>query len=292
MTNTHEIPNLSSSQHTQVTAAFATDATETDTRFEHSYQQLSSCTGHPDNERCDEKQYSCCNMKDDSMTMPKGYQDDDKSSRQPGDIRNYLSPPSASNKSTPRRRRVITSDSEEEDDIGGGEPAITNQTAIMSTGRVENATTRSPAVAPTNHPVHHVSSDDDRMYIGGTRNPRLNATQQQSVREKRETSPLTTRAMTKKVSSKDAPSNVTGRARAKRSRSYRYVGEASETSTDDGQTSDYSNDCIETDTNGVDLYCQAVSSLRNANNARNQLRAATTNCRVCAKFAAFLQHFL
>jgi hypothetical protein len=46
------------------------------------------------------------------------------------------------------------------------------------------------------------------------------------------------------------------------------------------------------DTHGADLYRQAMASCRNANAARTQLRAETTDCRVCAKFAAYLQHFL
>ena len=224
-----------------------------------------------------------------ATTMSKGQQDDEKENHVPGDIRHYLSPPPTNNNATPRRRRVITSDSEVD---GGGGPAISiQQPAPVDSNRA--ASPRSPAAAPNSPPVHHVSSDSDSMYVAGIRNPRRNASQQQqSEKGHQKSAPVATRAASKSASRKATPTKGNARARAKRCRGSRFIGEADEASTNDDHTSDYSSDCIEMDTNGADLYRQAVSGLRNANNARNQLRAATTNCRVCAKFAAFLQHFL
>jgi hypothetical protein len=68
-----------------------------------------------------------------------------------------------------------------------------------------------------------------------------------------------------------------------------FVGEAEEASSDQ---CDAESDCAESDTYGVDLYREAIAGCRNAKKARTQLRAETTNCPVCAKFAAYLQHFI
>jgi hypothetical protein len=230
-----------------------------------------------------------------AATMSKGKHDEKDEYRHPGDIRNFLPPPSSSTKSTPRRRRVITSDSEDEELIGGEGPAMPDhQTARSASARNTESTTRSPTAAPNSPPVH-VLSDDDCMYIAGVRNPHRNASHQQhhppGNRQQRST-PVAAKAASKTATPRATQTTGTARARNKRSSSSRFVGEATEASSNDDHTSDFSSDCIELDTNGADLYRQAVSSLRNANNARNQLRAATTNCRVCAQFAAYLQHFL
>ncbi len=50
--------------------------------------------------------------------------------------------------------------------------------------------------------------------------------------------------------------------------------------------------CDESDENAVDMYHSAVHCMRNAQAARQQLRASSTSCPVCAKFAAYLQHFI
>ena len=220
--------------------------------------------------------------------MPKGTRDDEKENRQPEDIRQFLSP-------QPRRRRVITSDSDEHEIIGGGEPATPNpQPAMPPENTTKNSCTRSPAEDHSNRQVHHVSSDNDSMYVPLVRTPRRNAAPQQTGREQQKSTPQNSKkATTKTATPRATASHGPAKARTKRSRNSRFIGEASEdSSNDDEHASDYSSDCIERDTNGADLYRQAVSGLRNANNARNLLRAATTNCRVCAKFAQFLQHFL
>ena len=77
------------------------------------------------------------------------------------------------------------------------------------------------------------------------------------------------------------------RLRPTRRRS-RYEEAATEESTE--LTDD--DDCVESDTDAEDLYRSAMLGVRNAHIARQHLRASTTSCPVCAKFAAFLQHFL
>lgn len=160
--------------------------------------------------------------------------------------------------------------------------------------KTNNSSTRSPAEEHSNHQVHQVSSDNDSMYVPGVRTLRRNAALQQTGREQQKSSPQNTKkAATKTATPRASAPYGPAKARAKRSRNSRFIGEAAEdSSNEDDNASDYSSECIEKDTNGADLYRQAVSGLRNANNARNLLRAATTNCRVCAKFAQFLQHFL
>jgi len=53
-----------------------------------------------------------------------------------------------------------------------------------------------------------------------------------------------------------------------------------------------SSDCSESDSDAVELYRSAIRGVRNARNARNQQRRRTEHCSVCAKFAAYLEHFI
>ena len=50
--------------------------------------------------------------------------------------------------------------------------------------------------------------------------------------------------------------------------------------------------CVETDTGAQDLYRDAILGIRNARNARAQLRSSTAPCPVCALFAAFIRHYM
>lgn len=54
---------------------------------------------------------------------------------------------------------------------------------------------------------------------------------------------------------------------------------------------DESSDCIESDTNAADLYRSAIRGVRNARQARQQIRAVTEHCPVCSRFAVFLANF-
>jgi hypothetical protein len=51
-------------------------------------------------------------------------------------------------------------------------------------------------------------------------------------------------------------------------------------------------ECIETDTDAVDMYRSAISGMRGARQARQQQRTQTEHCPVCAKFASYLEHFI
>lgn len=51
-------------------------------------------------------------------------------------------------------------------------------------------------------------------------------------------------------------------------------------------------ECAESGEDAQSLYRSAIMGVRNANHARQQVRAATVNCPVCAKLAAVLEHFL
>jgi len=78
------------------------------------------------------------------------------------------------------------------------------------------------------------------------------------------------------------------RQQPQRRRSRRRLDEeAAESSavTDDSE-------CIETDTDAVDMYRSAISGMRGARQARQQQRTQTEHCPVCAKFASYLEHFI
>ena len=72
----------------------------------------------------------------------------------------------------------------------------------------------------------------------------------------------------------------------------RYEATAVESPTDSSSDDSDNWRCIESDTDAEDLYRSAVAGVRNAHASRQQLRRTTNPCPVCAKFAAFLQHFV
>jgi hypothetical protein len=55
--------------------------------------------------------------------------------------------------------------------------------------------------------------------------------------------------------------------------------------------SDDSSSCSESDENAQQLYRDAIRGVRNARQARTQVRAATQHCVVCSTFAAFVANF-
>ena len=73
-----------------------------------------------------------------------------------------------------------------------------------------------------------------------------------------------------------------------RSRRRRLEAEAVESAAGD----DPSSECIESESDAQDLYRSAIRGVRNARQARQQIRSATQHCPVCAKFAAFIAHFI
>jgi len=98
------------------------------------------------------------------------------------------------------------------------------------------------------------------------------------------------------LQNRDAQGNVApehhGRGRTGNRQRRRYEAAAVESSTDSSSDDSDNKRCIESDTDAEDLYRSAVAGVRNAHASRQQLRRTTNPCPVCAKFAAFLQHFV
>jgi hypothetical protein len=93
--------------------------------------------------------------------------------------------------------------------------------------------------------------------------------------------------------SADARNDGSRPATAQRRRTRRrYEEEAEETTTTSSSDNSDNWACVESDTDAEDLYRSAIAGVRNARSSRQQLRASTTPCAVCAKFAAFIQHFI
>ena len=137
--------------------------------------------------------------------------------------------------------------------------------------------------------VIHTSDDDDDMWLRP-----LNTQNDQSMLRGRN-------ALAQQEPTPRMPRAVAPRFRRRRpaspdrrcsSRS-RFDTEAEERMTPDDSDDDSANwVCTESDTDADDLFRSAVAGVRNASNARQQWRAATTPCPVCAQFASFLQHFM
>jgi hypothetical protein len=206
------------------------------------------------------------------------------------DIRKWLSPEKSSANTTPsRRRRVMsTSDSEEERSFQARpEPAAQNQ--IPNVDVANDAPEPAPAAECDREPaaqeivqVLSTSSDSDdsmiillprqRTTIGAVRQAPIIAT---NTRGSASRSRVNTR------------SSVAGQKRS-RNPVPNLCGEAEEAST----TEDATSDCDESEPDAQMLYRQAITGVRNAHHARTQHHIATMTCPVCAKFAAYLQHFL
>lgn len=203
------------------------------------------------------------------------------------DIRNWLSPqrhhasqqPIHQVPARPRRRRILESD--ESDD---------NQ-PLQHADAVEHAAPPmlQPAIAPQQQPplaapVHRVvlleSSESDDMYVPLPPERQLPARQDQSAPRHNDHEEL-----------QDGAHGVGRRnpRHARNRRRRRFEDEAEESSDADD---DDSSDCIESDTNAQRQYRDAIMGVRNARNARVQMRSATAPCQVCALFASFIQHFL
>jgi hypothetical protein len=210
--------------------------------------------------------------------------------KNPNDIRNYWSSPG--NDQTPRRRRrIVTSDEGDDQQRPPTEMPAEQQRTANSTNALHQHVLQ-------NRSIVQLSSDDDSMYVPLPR-PQPAAADEQPGQQQLPITPIITTdtprvaRTSRTVKSPQAAAAPDTRSGRKRTRSQHlpsssFVGEAEESSTAGDQTSE----CAEDDTHGADLYRQAIASCRNATKARTQLRAATTKCRVCAKFASFLDHFL
>jgi len=188
-----------------------------------------------------------------------------------------------------RRRRVMsTSDSEAERDQTPHRPLPLQpsqaQTAALDGDQLASERDDAGTGAPDAPEIVALSSSsEDSMYIprrqasGGANEPARQTIRAGTTRSRRNSQP---------------GAGATGRTSVGKKRSKKtepkFCGEASESSTTDKPSSD----CSESDADAQCLYRSAISGVRNANNARLNLRRQTVNCPVCAKFAAYLQHFL
>jgi hypothetical protein len=212
----------------------------------------------------------------------------------PNDIRKWLSP--KSNSTTPKRRRRVMSTSSSDNERHASETNTAAQHTPSRSAPLPIAAARihgpplptpiaeqqAEATTSRAQDVIELSSSDDSMYIyarptgGGAavRSPKPDAEQlrssSQAKRRRRNTKP--------ERSSRGKSS----------SQSQKFTVEAEEASTDHESECE---SCAESDMNAQDLYHEAIMGVRRANNARTQLRNATINCPVCAKFASYLQHF-
>ena len=205
------------------------------------------------------------------------------------DIRKWINSPSSSGGTPARRIRVMTTiDSEAERDQTPHRPLPLQPSQAQTAALDGDQPATEPNDAEIGAPnaleiVALSSSSEDSMYIprrqasGGASEPARQTIRAGTTRSHRNSQPgagTTERtSVSKQISKKTEP---------------KFCGEASESSTTDKPSSD----CSESDADAQCLYRSAISGVRNANNARLNLRRQTVNCPVCAKFAAYLQHFL
>ncbi len=202
-----------------------------------------------------------------------------------GDIRDWASPhrqsrqtPPAIAPVLPRRRRIIESDDDDEEQPVGLQPQ--NANAIDQPMPQLDPPLPRPALPPPDVVLLDTSESDDMYVYNAAMLPPLEQAPQ--VRSVRETSTETTPARARRVPDR----SNTGRRAASRCR----FEEEAEESTD--VSDDNSRDCIESDTSARRLYHDAMLGVRNARNARAQMRRITTSCPVCAIFAEYLAHFV
>jgi len=223
----------------------------------------------------------------------------------PNDIRKWLSP--KGNITTPtRRRRVITSSSSDDEQHETQHPTATQgrtstsaQIPITMALNNHNAHLRPSPATPQPPPsaakseatpqhmedIIQLSSTEDSMYI-------CRSCARPTDGEEAAT-PSRPAAVQRRCSSNSPQQRRNSKRKRARcvtenSRKKKFTAEAEEMSTDHDSESE---SCDESEPNAQDLYHEAIMGVRRANHARSQLRSKTINCPVCAKFAAFLQHF-
>ena len=206
------------------------------------------------------------------------------------DIRKWISSPSSAGGTPARRRRVMsTSDSEAERNQTPQRPLPlqppSTQTAILGGDQQASVPAAASAGAAASPEVIALSSSEDSMYIPLPRRQASGGVDQ-PARQTNRAGTTRSRGNNQRGTGATGRSSV-GNKRSKKSEP-KFCGEASESSTTDKPSSD----CSESDPDAQCLYRSAISGVRNATNARLNLRRQTVNCPVCAKFAAYLQHFL
>jgi hypothetical protein len=199
-----------------------------------------------------------------------------------GDIRNWTSPlrtpghqpqqapPDSPLPEPPRRRiRIVESDDDEQPQRDNAEEVMINPPQSPHSAAVQQP---SPQHAePAADVVHVDTSESEDIYL---------------------LLPQSDRPPEDQLCGEGLPSPATSTAHSRRypvraSRRRRFEASAEETSAVDD-----SSECVETDTGAQDLYRDAILGIRNARNARAQLRSSTAPCPVCALFAAFIRHYM
>lgn len=195
------------------------------------------------------------------------------------DIRQWLSSPGTPSSITApkRRRRVMTTSDSEED---RGQHSRQAQTPETLPRPASQASAGSAIARDGNVVIIETDSDDMRAAaVGGAEQQQLITSHHQMQHR---------RAAGNDVPMSHAANiNHTPRARLLQRRCSIPVAEASESSVE----TDSDSSCVETDTNARSQYRDAILGVRNAQRARQQLRARTQSCPTCALFASFLQAF-
>jgi hypothetical protein len=202
------------------------------------------------------------------------------------DIRQWLSPPrgSSSNSTPARRRRVMSTSESEAERIqhhpGGNAAAAGN-----------DADTQVPIAANPPQPIRgddvvvletSAESSDD-MWIRPPVRERSEAGHNQQVQQDHIAGRRTARNPARNTTRRPRPD-----AQPQRPQRRMRQAEAVESSVE----TDDDSSCVESDTNARSQYRDAILGVRNANRGRQQMRANTQRCPVCAQFSAFLIHFM
>jgi hypothetical protein len=200
------------------------------------------------------------------------------------DIRKWLSPPrGSSSNTTPSRRRRVMSTSDSEDERTQHQPGGVAAENVADM-HVPNATVTLPPICVEDVVVLDTSAESsDDMWIRPPARERSEANHEQQSREGntvgRRTSRISARNTTRRPRPEGQPRRPQRRMRQ---------AEAAESSAE----TDEDSSCIESDTNARSQYRDAILGVRNATRARQQMRANTQRCPICAQFAAYLIHFM
>jgi len=200
------------------------------------------------------------------------------------DIRDWISSPGSSAKGTPARRRRVMSTSDSEAERNLGAESQQQQPHHQNANMINDGNPRDDDAGDNAQEERQViqldSSSDDSMYLPF---PRQQGSEGAARPASRNHLGLGTGAVRNNLR---GSTRGIGKKRSKKSKP-KFCAEAEES-----DTTEDSSDCDESDPDAQCLYRQAMNGVRNAKNARTILRGSTMNCTVCAKFAAYLQHFL
>jgi hypothetical protein len=195
------------------------------------------------------------------------------------DIRQWMSSPGTPiSFSTPKRRRRVMTTSDSEEERGQHSRQAQTPQTLPRPASQESATA---AIARDGNVIMlETSSDDMREAAAGGAERQQLITGHHQMQQRRA-------AGHNVPMSRAANINHTPRARMPQRRRSMPEAEASESSAE----SDSDSSCVETDTNARSQYRDAIMGVRNAQRARQQMRARTQSCPTCALFASFLRAF-